>query len=231
MNYIKYILIITFSTSVISGDYSDQRGMTKLLGTETTLRCAEQMMQPGAKTYELSYERTGTMPKSPFAGEYKPKFLPELGWPGSVHIYTMDVLNADVNDGNQGTQMDALGHFGYVDEVWNGEGELDTSKIKYFNELTTDEVKPTPESPLQKLGIETVPPIVTTAVLIDVRKHIFNGVAMDAGQYVTVDHVKKTIAKSSLKDRGILPGDVVLINTGWSDNLSLIHISEPTRPY
>ena len=41
---------------------------------------------------------------------------------------------------------------------------------------------------------------------------------MDAGQYVTVDHVKKTIAKSSLKDRGILPGDVVLINTGWSDN-------------
>ena len=40
MNYIKYILIITFSTSVISGDYSDQRGMTKLLGTETTLRCA-----------------------------------------------------------------------------------------------------------------------------------------------------------------------------------------------
>ena len=53
MNYIKYILIITFSTSVISGDYSDQRGMTKLLGTETTLRCAEQMMQPGANTYEL----------------------------------------------------------------------------------------------------------------------------------------------------------------------------------
>ena len=218
MNYIKYILVIAFSSSIISGDYSDQRGMTKLLGTETTLRCAEQMMQPGAKTYELSYERTGTMPKSPFAGEYQPKFLPELGWPGSVHIYTMDVLNADVNDGNQGTQMDALGHFGYVDEVWDGEGELDTSKIKYFNELTTDEVKPTPESPLQKLGIETVPPIVTTAVLIDVRKHIFNGVAMDAGQYVTVDHVKKTIAKSSLKDRGILPGDVVLINTGWSDN-------------
>ena len=89
MNYIKYILIITFSTSVISGDYSDQRGMTKLLGTETTLRCAEQMMQPGAKTYELSYERTGTMPKSPFAGEYQPKFLPELGWPGSVHILSL----------------------------------------------------------------------------------------------------------------------------------------------
>ena len=38
--------------------------------------------------------------------------------------FTMDVLNEDVNDGNQGTQMDALGHFGYTDEVWDGNGRL-----------------------------------------------------------------------------------------------------------
>ena len=41
---------------------------------------------------------------------------------------------------------------------------------------------------------------------------------MKAGEYVTVKHVKDTISKTKLKDRGILPGDVVLINTGWSDN-------------
>ena len=41
---------------------------------------------------------------------------------------------------------------------------------------------------------------------------------MNAGEYVTVKHVEDTIAKSRIKDRGILPGDVVLINTGWSDN-------------
>ena len=41
---------------------------------------------------------------------------------------------------------------------------------------------------------------------------------MKAGEYVTVKHVEDTIKKTSLKDRGILPGDVILINTGWSDN-------------
>ena len=84
--------------------------------------------------------------------------------------------------------------------------------------LNHKEVKPSPDSPLKKLGIETVPPIITTAVFLDVRKYVFNGRAMKAGEYVTVEHVKETIKKSSLNKRGIIPGDVVLINTGWSDN-------------
>ena len=170
------------------------------------------------RTYELSYKRTSTMPLSPFAGEYKPKFLPEIAWAGSKQVFTMDVLNENVNDGNQGTQMDALGHFGYTDEVWNGEGEADLSSLKYFGNYKGKDVKPSPDSPLKKLGIETVPPIITSAVFLDVRKHIFNGKAMKAGEYVTVNHIEETINKSSLKERGILPGDVVLINTGWSDN-------------
>ena len=205
-------------TSVIADDYTSQRGMTNLLGVDTNLRCSQQMSNPKAKTYELSYKRTASMPLSPFAGEYKPKFLPEIPWAGSRQVFTMDVLNENVNDGNQGTQMDALGHFGYTDEVWNGDGEADLSSLKYFGELNGKEVKPTPGSPLKKLGIESVPPIITTAVFLDVRKHIFNGKAMKAGEYVTVQHIEDTIKKSNVKDRGILPGDVVLINTGWSDN-------------
>jgi kynurenine formamidase len=205
-------------TSVIADDYTSQRGMTNLLGIDTNLRCSQQMSNPKAKTYELSYKRTASMPLSPFAGEYKPKFLPEVPWAGSRQVFTMDVLNENVNDGNQGTQMDALGHFGYTDKVWSGEGEADLSTLKYFGEIDGKEVKPTPDSPLKKLGIESVPPIITTAVFLDVRKHIFNGKAMNAGEYVTVKHVEDTIAKSRIKDRGILPGDVVLINTGWSDN-------------
>ena len=66
--------------------------------------------------------------------------------------------------------------------------------------------------------MESVPPIITSAILLDVRKHVFNGEAMKAGQYVTVDHLEETLRKSGLYKRGILPGDVVLINTGWSDN-------------
>ncbi|MFL2734739.1 MAG: cyclase family protein [Gammaproteobacteria bacterium] len=210
-----YLILVTL---VIADDYTSQRGMTNLLGVDTNLRCAQQMSNPKAKTYELSYKRTASMPLSPFAGEYKPKFLPEIPWAGSRQVFTMDVLNENVNDGNQGTQMDALGHFGYTDEVWNGDGEADLSSLKYFGELIGKEVKPTPGSPLKKLGIESVPPIITTAVFLDVRKHIFNGKAMKAGEYVTVQHIKDTIKKSNVKDRGILPGDVVLINTGWSDN-------------
>ena len=210
-----YLILVT---SVIADDYSSQRGMTNLLGVDTNLRCSQQMSNPKAKTYELSYKRTASMPLSPFAGEYKPKFLPEIPWAGSRQVFTMDVLNENVNDGNQGTQMDALGHFGYTDEVWNGDGEADLSSLKYFGELNGKEVKPTPGSPLKKLGIESVPPIITTAVFLDVRKHIFNGKAMKAGEYVTVQHIEDTIKKSNVKDRGILPGDVVLINTGWSDN-------------
>ena len=210
-----YLILVTL---VIADDYTSQRGMTNLLGVDTNLRCSQQMSNPNAKTYELSYKRTASMPLSPFAGEYKPKFLPEIPWAGSRQVFTMDVLNENVNDGNQGTQMDALGHFGYTDEVWNGDGEADLSSLKYFGELIGKEVKPTPGSPLKKLGIESVPPIITTAVFLDVRKHIFNGKAMKAGEYVTVQHIEDTIKKSNVKDRGILPGDVVLINTGWSDN-------------
>ena len=215
-----YIIItLFFVSSIISSDnFDDQRGMTKLLGIETYKRCAQQMSNPNAKIYELSYERTSSMPLSPFAGEYKPKFLPEIPWAGSRQVFTMDVLNENVNDGNQGTQMDALGHFGYTDEVWDGNGEADLSSLKYFGDFDGKEVKPKPDSPLNKLGIETVPPIITTAVFLDVRKHVFDGRAMKAGEYVTVKHIKDTISKTKLKDRGILPGDVVLINTGWSDN-------------
>ena len=210
-----YLILVT---SVIADDYTSQRGMTNLLGVDTNLRCSQQMSNPKAKTYELSYKRTASMPLSPFAGEYKPKFLPEIPWAGSRQVFTMDVLNENVNDGNQGTQMDALGHFGYTDEVWNGDGEADLSSLKYFGELNGKEVKPTPGSPLKKLGIESVPPIITTAVFLYVRYHLFNGKAMKAGEYVTVQHIEDTIKKSNVKDRGILPGDVVLINTGWSDN-------------
>jgi kynurenine formamidase len=212
------LIFIVISSVLNANDYSDQRGMTKLLGPDTYLRCANYLSDPKAKTYELSYKRTSTMPLSPFAGEYKPKFLPEIAWAGSKQVFTMDVLNDNVNDGNQGTQMDALGHFGYTDEVWDGEGKADLSSLKYFGNYKGKDVKPSPDSPLKKLGIETVPPIITTAVFLDVRKYIFNGRAMKAGEYVTVDHIEETINKSSLKERGILPGDVVLINTGWSDH-------------
>ena len=198
--------------------FNAQRGMTNFLGPETWSRCAAQMVSDGVRAYELSYERSGTMPKSPFAGDYEPKFLPSVGNPGTIQIYNMETLNEGVADGNQGTQMDALGHFGYVDKPLNAQGDLAGAKVNYFGGLNDQEVKPTPKSPLLRLGIETVPPIVTTAVMLDLRKYIFAGKAMGAGEFVTVEHIEKALQASGIRERGILVGDVVLINTGWSDH-------------
>ena len=163
------LLIFLYSSSLYSSELSSQRGMTNILGPETWSRCSDLISNPKSESYELSYLRTKSMPLSPFAGEYEPKFLPASAMPNTVQIFTMDVLNENVNDGNQGTQMDALGHFGHLDEPWNGESELDISKVTFFGGLKGDEVKPSNESPLLKLGMETVPPIITTAILINVK--------------------------------------------------------------
>ncbi|MFL2697760.1 MAG: cyclase family protein [Gammaproteobacteria bacterium] len=220
MKKISCLILISFFLhgTLASKDFFSERGMTNLLGNESWERCAKEMNNENSNVYELSYERSATMPKSPFAGKYEPKYLPPVGLPGSIQIYNMEVLNEDVNDGNQGTQMDALGHFSYTEKIWDGEKELDDSEAKYFGGFSQKEVKPKATSPLLKLGMESVPPIITTAILLDVRKYVFNGKAMKAGQYVTVDHLKEALKKSGLNKRGILPGDVVLINTGWSDN-------------
>ena len=212
------LIILLYSTSLYSSELSSQRGMTNILGHETWLRCSDLISNPKSESYELSYLRTKSMPLSPFAGEYEPKFLPASAMPDTVQIFTMDVLNEDVNDGNQGTQMDALGHFGHLDEPWDGESELDISKVTFFGGLKGNEVKPSNESPLLKLGMETVPPIITTAILINVKKYAYDGESMSAGEYVSINDIKKSIESSTLKSRGILPGDVVLIYTGWSDN-------------
>ena len=131
-----YLLVFFFYlSSLYSSDLSSQRGMTNILGPETWSRCSDLISNPKSESYELSYLRTKSMPLSPFAGEYEPKFLPASAMPNTVQIFTMDVLNENVNDGNQGTQMDALGHFGHLDEPWDGESELDISKVTFFGGL------------------------------------------------------------------------------------------------
>ena len=64
---ISFFFYIIFSLNLYS-EYEDQRGMTKLLGNETYLRCAKEMSKSNAKVYELSYNRTSSMPLSPCAG-------------------------------------------------------------------------------------------------------------------------------------------------------------------
>lgn len=218
MNKFLFVISFTLFLPVLFADNKENHiGMAKFLGNETWNRCASLMLDKDADVYELSYERSGSMPLSPFAGKFIPKFLPTGPTKNEVQLANMDVLNEDVNTANQGTQMDAFGHFAYTEKVWDGEAKIKNNEIKYFDGLTQDDVKPTQNSPLLKLGIENVPPIITSALLLDVRKFANQGKKYSAGEFITRDDLEITLQKSGLSKRGILPGDVIMIYTGWSD--------------
>ena len=206
------------SPSQSEASAGDELGMGRELGSATWARCAEHLSSPGAKVYELSHVRSNTMPLSPFAGPFEIKYLPTAGLPETPQTYNMDVLNENANPGQQGTQIDAFGHFAYIDEAWDGTSPAFAEDARYYGGFTQKDVKPTSGSPLLKLGMEKVPPIVTTAVLLDARKHVGGGKPMNAGEVVTAEHIEAMLKAQGLGERGILPGDVVFVYTGWSDH-------------
>ena len=76
--------------------------------------------------------------------------------------------------------MDALGHFAVLPQPWDGKSEFPSGGASYYGGYKQSDVKPTPDSPLKKLGIDKVPPIVTSAVLLDAKAHLGGGKAMRA---------------------------------------------------
>src|SRR5262245_12913952 len=157
------------------------------------------------------------MPLSPFAGPYQPKPKPTSGIPGSAHAFNSETINEGAEPGQQGTQFDALGHFGARAQVWDGKVGLLDEKITYYGGLTQNEVKPSADSPLLKLGMDKVPPIVTSALLLDAKTFVGGGKAMAAGEVVTAKHIEGMLKAQGLARRGVLPGDVVYVYTGWSE--------------
>ena len=194
----------------------DQRGMANTLGPGTWKRCAYHLNLPDAKIYELSHIRSPSAPHSPFGVPLEYTFHPTKGMANTRHAWNGETISGE--PGAQYTQMDALGHFGYLSKSWNGKGEVPVDSVHYYGGYTQREVKPTPDSPLLKLGIEQVPPIVTTALLLDARSYIGKGQPLRAGQRVTADHLRGMIKAQGLDWRGLLPGDVLYIYTGWEDN-------------
>src|SRR5690554_2056711 len=143
----------------------DERGMANTLGPGTWMRCAFHLAQRNARAYEISHVRSNTMPLSPFGRPLAYEFTPSISIPGTRHVFNGEQVKGG-EPGAQGTQMNALGHFAYFDKAWDGQGSAPVDTAKYYGGFTQKEVKPTADSPLLKLGIEKVPPIVTTAVLL-----------------------------------------------------------------
>jgi kynurenine formamidase len=113
--------------------------------------------------------------------------------------------------------MDALGHFGFLDTAWDGQGAPPAARVRYYGGRSQAEVKPTPGSPLLRLGIEKAPPIVTTAVLLDAKTHLGQGRPMQPGQRITAADIEAMLRAQGLGARGLLPGDVLYIHTGWGE--------------
>jgi hypothetical protein len=94
----------------------------------------------------------------------------------AVHVLPEDILagrdkltaclTEQLRDlGQQGTQMDALGHFGFIHQP----GEAPT----YFGGLTESEV--VGPTGLKRLGIDKAEPIITSVVLLDAATYLNNG--------------------------------------------------------
>jgi len=193
----------------------DERGMANQIGPATYQRCAWHMSQPDARVYELSQLRSATMPLSPFAAPYTPKPKATSPIPGTAHAFNSETYNEGVEHGQQGTQMDALGHFGFLSQPWDGKSPFPAESVTYYGGYTQKDVKPTPESPLLKLGIEKIPPIITSAVLLDAKA--YKKKSMDAGELISAADIQGMLKAQGLAQRGVLPGDVVYIRTGWGE--------------
>ena len=110
----------------------DQVGMANTLGPGTWMRCAAHLTNPKSKTYEVSHIRSNTMPTSPFGVPLKYQFRATASVPFSKHAFNGEQVTSG-EPGAQGTQMDALGHFAFLDQMWKGKGAIPVfSGLKSF---------------------------------------------------------------------------------------------------
>ena len=122
--------------------------------------------------------------------------------------------------GQAGTQFDGLGHIG----VQVG-ADGDKTEMRWYNGITVQEMNGA--YGLAKLGTEHLNPIVARGILIDAAA--VRGVeAMEAGDVITMEDVKKALEMQGMSDYKMMPGDAILFHTGWDQywivDLSLIHI-------
>lgn len=196
----------------------DERGMANTLGEGTQMRCAWHLSRPGARPFELSQVRSNTMPKSAFSGPYRQDYKPTAALPGTVHAFNGEVYEAGAEPAQQATQIDALGHFGFLPQPWSGQGAAPVDQVRYYGGRSQQEVKPSPDSPLLELGVEHIPPLVTSALVLDAKAVAGQGKTLQPGQPVRARDIEAMLQRQGLAERGILPGDIVFIYTGWGDN-------------
>ena len=196
----------------------DELGMANTLGSATWQRCAQSLANPKAKSYEVSHPRSNTMPQSPFGTPLRDKYRPTVGIPGTVHAFNgEETVSGEA--GAQGTQMDAIGHFAVLPEPWDGKGEFPADKARYYGGYKQSDVKPTPDSPLAETRHREGAADRHHRGAARCKDLSRQGHGDEAGRALSPPGTSRRCSRRrGSQDRGLLPGDVLYIYTGWGDN-------------
>ncbi len=117
---------------------------------------------------------------------------PEGGWGANRLNWITELVTGTFQIG---TQLDGLNHLQIGDRFYNGWRARDIVE----------------EWGTNKLGIETVPPVVTRGLLVDVARHR-GSARLERGELITEDDFHAALRARGLR---VEPGDVVLFHTGW----------------
>ncbi len=173
----------------------DQIGAANYMTPEMVVAAAGLVTQ--GRVYSLGIEVSRDTPA------YPPRtfniWVVQPGQQGGENANMSSTYNDDLIEGwmGVGPQIDGLGHLGIEGVFYNG------NRYEDFAPITG----------LTKLGIETVPPLVTRGVLIDAAGHLGMDV-MPEGTSIDAAMIQEIAAAEGIEIR---EGDVVLFHTGWID--------------
>ena len=179
----------------VIGEYGadDRLGALNLL-TERGVRDAADLVTTG-KTYALGMVSGRSTPAWGHR-KFDMRVLHRPAETSSDYNATDDAVETHLGIG---TQIDGLAHIGMGAFLYNG-----VRADKVFD-----------EGGVKQYGIETLPPIVTRGVLLDIAK--LKGVeSLAPSQPVTIDDLEAAMQRQGIEVR---VGDVVLIHTGWMSNI------------
>ena len=188
----------------------DQAGNSNYVTPEKILQ-ALQIPRTG-QTYELGHVYEASMPQygnRPYFLTVQPAATPKQDGESATH---RDYFNGYI--GQMGTQFDALGHQGEALRMADG-----SLKTLYYNGFTEEELTGANRGlgGLEALGVETVKPIITRGILVDVAG--YKGVAVLGSRYeVTMADVRGALLKQGISEASIEAGDAILFNYGWAVN-------------
>lgn len=151
------------------------------------------------RVYSLSHMLDERIPLNPFHGPFFYQVYRRLEdgirfWGGNFSAMNLRLEMTD----QHGTHVDSLNHVSVGYSLYN----------------TPDGREITTEKGTVRLGIETMPPLVTRGLLVDVAGRRGTDI-LPADHKIGLEEVKKTISLTGIK--GPRKGDVVLFRTGYSN--------------